>query len=90
MNSNAASISKIAAPKLPKIILRPRLFRYLDETAPYAVTWLSAMAGSGKSTYALSYLTHHRQAYVWYRLDSGDSDPTVFFPEFEPGRQRAL
>ena len=79
MNLNAASVSKITAPKLPKIILRPRLFNYLDETASYTVTWLSAMAGSGKSTYALSYLTHHRHAYVWYRLDSGDSDPAIFF-----------
>ena len=79
MNPNDAPISKITAPKLPKIILRPRLFKYLDETAPYAVTWLSAMAGSGKTTYALSYLTHHRQAHVWYRLDSGDSDPAFFF-----------
>ena len=91
MNPNDALPSaKSPHPKLPKIILRPRLFKYLDETAPYAVTWLSAMAGSGKTTYALSYLTPPQaSAYVWYRLDSGDSDPAIFFPKFEPGRQWA-
>ena len=79
MNQHTASISKITAPTLPKIILRSRLFRYLDETESHTVTWLSAMAGSGKTTYTLSYLTHNHYAYVWYRLDEGDSDPAYFF-----------
>ena len=90
MNQNTASISKITAPILPKIILRSRLFRYLDETESHTVTWLSAMAGSGKTTYAVSYLTHHHHNYVWYRLDAGDSDPAYFFQNLSRAAGRHL
>ncbi|WP_054700772.1 hypothetical protein [Desulfosarcina cetonica] len=79
MDRNAVAAGKITAPKLPDILNRTRLFRHLEAIAPRTVAWLSAMAGSGKTTYAVNYLSETRQAYVWYQLDAGDNDPALFF-----------
>jgi LuxR family transcriptional regulator, maltose regulon positive regulatory protein len=79
MNRNVVAACKITAPKLPDIVSRPRLFRHLDNAASRTVVWLSAMAGSGKTTYAVNYLSETRQAHVWYQVDAGDNDPAAFF-----------
>ena len=79
MNRNAIAACKITAPKLPDIISRSRLFRHLDKAVSHTVVWLSAMAGSGKTTYAVNYLSETRQAHVWYQMDAGDNDPASFF-----------
>ncbi|WP_319522574.1 BTAD domain-containing putative transcriptional regulator [uncultured Desulfosarcina sp.] len=79
MNRNVVAACKITAPELPDIITRPRLFRHLDNAASHTVVWLSAMAGSGKTTCAVNYLSETRQPHVWYQLDASDSDPAAFF-----------
>jgi two-component SAPR family response regulator len=43
------------------------------------VIWLSAPAGSGKTTLIASYLTERKLKSLWYQVDEGDSDIATFF-----------
>ncbi len=72
-------ISKIAPPELPKVVWRDALFETLDRKAHYAVTWISGMAGAGKTTLVASYLAGRKLPYIWYRVDDGDCDLPSFF-----------
>ncbi|MEZ4601238.1 MAG: hypothetical protein R2940_15720 [Syntrophotaleaceae bacterium] len=41
--------------------------------------WISAPAGSGKTTLASSYLSERNLESIWYRVDEGDGDIATFF-----------
>lgn len=62
----------------PKILARPRLASRLNEAFHAPVTLIAADAGFGKSTLVASFLAADGRPSVWYRLDTGDSDPAVF------------
>ncbi len=79
MRPKQVSINKITPPELPNIVLRKRLFRLLDEKKHYKVTWISSMAGSGKTTLATSYLNNGNLPCLWYQMDEGDGDIATFF-----------
>ncbi len=79
MNRRHAAINKISFPVLPEIVPRRRLFRLLDQRRTHTVTWISGMAGAGKTTLAASYLNDSRAGCIWYQLDEGDSDLSTFF-----------
>lgn len=79
MGKKQASINKITPPELPEVVLRERLFRLLDEKQHYQVTWISGMAGSGKTTLVASYLAARNVPCLWYRIDEGDIDLANFF-----------
>ncbi|MCK5162102.1 MAG: hypothetical protein KAQ72_00210, partial [Desulfobacula sp.] len=79
MGKKETTINKITPPKLPKIVLREKLFDLLDEKQHYRITWISGMAGSGKTTLAASYLKARNYPFLWYQIDEGDSDPSTFF-----------
>lgn len=70
-------IAKLTAPKPERVVARERLFRALDE-AP-GIAWIAAPAGAGKSTLVASWLEARKVDCLWYRFDSGDSDPAAFF-----------
>ncbi|MEA3223189.1 MAG: BTAD domain-containing putative transcriptional regulator [Thermodesulfobacteriota bacterium] len=71
--------NKITPPSLPKVVPRNRLFNLLDQRQHYQVTWISSMAGSGKTTLAASYLNSRNLPYLWYQIDEGDGDISTFF-----------
>lgn len=73
------SIAKITPPKSSGIFPRRRLFRLLDVRRKYPITWVSAPAGSGKTTLIASYLTYKEMPCIWYRVDEGDADIATFF-----------
>ncbi|TVM00743.1 MAG: hypothetical protein CV080_06505 [Candidatus Kuenenia stuttgartiensis] len=72
-------IAKITRPKIAGIFPRERLFRLMDKGRDKPVIWISAPAGSGKTTLAASYLNSRKLSYLWYRVDEGDADIATFF-----------
>lgn len=65
---------------LPKnITARPRLFNRLDLLLKTSSIWLSANAGSGKTSLISSYIEHRNLACFWYQLDGSDADLGSFF-----------
>jgi ATP/maltotriose-dependent transcriptional regulator MalT/DNA-binding SARP family transcriptional activator len=71
--------AKIAAPKAGEIAARPRLHLQLDQAASKPMTWISAQAGSGKTTLAVEYLHSTQASFLWYNCDQEDSDLASFF-----------
>ncbi len=97
MRHKQVSINKITPPELPKIVLRKHLFRLLDQKKHYKVTWISSMAGSGKTTLAASYLNNGNFPCLWYQMDEGDNDIATFFyylglaaKKATPGKRKPL
>ena len=88
-----ARLAKITRPRLHGILPRERLFRLLDDNGRYPVVWLCAAPGAGKTTLIASYLEARNRPFIWYQLDSGDSDPATFFyylRQAAPGKRPPL
>ena len=79
MTSKQVAINKITAPDLPEVIPRKQLFDLLNNKRHCRITWISGMAGSGKTTLAASYIRTHHLPCLWYRIDEGDNDLSTFF-----------
>jgi LuxR family transcriptional regulator, maltose regulon positive regulatory protein len=74
-----SSMAKITHPRTSGVFPRERLFRVLDECRETPVIWVSAPAGSGKTTLVSSYLSDRKLNSIWYRVDEGDGDIATFF-----------
>jgi ATP/maltotriose-dependent transcriptional regulator MalT/two-component SAPR family response regulator len=74
-----AHIAKITAPKISGALPRKRLFQQLDSSRKKPIIWISAPAGSGKTTLIASYLESRKLPCIWYQCDEGDSDIATFF-----------
>ncbi|MDH4263730.1 MAG: hypothetical protein OEV78_11855 [Spirochaetia bacterium] len=72
------SFAKITAPKSVAFI-RSRLFKQLDEAKKYKLVWITAPAGSGKTTLISSYLAESKISHIWYQMDETDNDLASFF-----------
>ncbi len=83
-------LKKTTRPVLTKAIERKRLFRILDQRKNCTITWISGMAGSGKTTLAASYLDSRHIPCLWYQFDERDSDPATFFHYLRNASQKAL
>ncbi|RPI76590.1 MAG: hypothetical protein EHM45_12500 [Desulfobacteraceae bacterium] len=70
---------KITRPILHGIHKCERLFMQIEKARARPVIWISAPAGSGKTTLVSSYLESHRLPSLWYQFDQGDADPATFF-----------
>jgi LuxR family maltose regulon positive regulatory protein len=70
---------KISRPIPKGTYLRHRLFKHLDHMRNHPVIWVSAPAGSGKTTLVSSYVENGRIPCLWYQLDGGDKDLATFF-----------
>lgn len=73
------SIAKIAPPGITGVFPRKRLFNLMDKGLDYPVTWITASAGSGKTTLVASYLAARKFPFLWYQVDEGDADTASFF-----------
>ena len=73
------SLAKIQIPQVSDIYQRKHLFSWLDQARKQPVIWISAGAGSGKTTLVASYLKNIDCTIAWYQVDSGDDDIASFF-----------
>jgi ATP/maltotriose-dependent transcriptional regulator MalT len=71
--------AKITRPTVFGAVQRERLFSLLDGKVEKSVVWVSAPAGSGKTTLVSSWLGSRGLPSIWYYCDEGDSDPATFF-----------
>jgi len=65
-------------PPRPKVVLRPRLIKRLNEGLHHKLTLISAPAGFGKTTLLSEWVAGCRRPIAWLSLDEGDNDPTRF------------
>src|SRR4051812_21522480 len=75
----ATSLAKLSRPKLFGTLSRERLFSALDQHRAHPIVWVCGAPGAGKTTLVASYIEARQLPAVWYRVDSGDSDPATFF-----------
>lgn len=73
------SLVKITRPQVAGVVKRERLFRLIDAGQPAPALWVSAPAGSGKSTLISSYLDSRQIPCIWYQIDEQDCDAAAFF-----------
>lgn len=79
MNAEKTIPAKITRPSFPDVLHRTRLFSLLDAQAAKPVVWVSAPAGSGKTTLVSSWLDSRGIPAIWYQCDDGDADLASFF-----------
>jgi LuxR family maltose regulon positive regulatory protein len=76
---NPTSLVKITPPLIHNYYARNRIFCLLDESREQPITWITAPAGSGKTTLVSSYVTERRLSCLWYQVDARDDDAATFF-----------
>jgi two-component SAPR family response regulator len=79
MAEQIRNIAKITKPNTVAVVSRKRLFNRLNKGIKKPLLWLSAPAGSGKTTLVSSYLDNSKLPCIWYQIDEGDSDLATFF-----------
>ncbi|HAY26757.1 MAG TPA: hypothetical protein DCY47_04490, partial [Candidatus Accumulibacter sp.] len=69
-------MGKFSSPRLPRVLVRERLFRLVDDGLQASAVWIAGCAGAGKTTLIGSYLDSRNLAAFWYQVDRGDIDAT--------------
>jgi LuxR family transcriptional regulator, maltose regulon positive regulatory protein len=97
MKNPSASVAKITRPNAAHIFPRERLFQLLDKGTKKAVLWISAPAGSGKTSLVSSWLDSRDYPCIWYQADASDQDAATLFcylrqadARVNPRKQRSL
>ena len=65
-------------PARPKAVLRPQLFKRLNQGLDNKLILISAPAGFGKTTLLSEWVASCSLPVAWLSLDEGDSDPSRF------------
>jgi DNA-binding SARP family transcriptional activator len=79
MKTKHPAIAKISRPNTTGVVSRTRVVSLLDAARNRPIIWVSAPAGSGKTTLVTSYLDEHKHPCLWYQVDEGDTDIATFF-----------
>jgi ATP/maltotriose-dependent transcriptional regulator MalT/DNA-binding SARP family transcriptional activator len=79
LEPDRGDIVKINSPSADGIFPRKRLYALLDKYRSTHVTWITAPAGSGKTSLVTSYLAHCNSPFIWYQCDLGEKDIASFF-----------
>ena len=72
-------IAKLTRPRLTGVVERRRLLDQLDRIGKTKIAWISAPAGSGKTTLVANWLDARKMPCLWYQADEGDADIATFF-----------
>ncbi len=75
----AQATAKLQSPQVSNVYYRKHLFAWLNQARKQPAVWISAGAGSGKTTLVASYLKESGHPTIWYQVDSGDEDIASFF-----------
>lgn len=67
-------MGKFSSPRLPRVLVRERLFRLIDDGLQASAVWIAGCAGAGKTTLIGSHLDSRRLNAFWYQVDRGDRD----------------
>src|SRR6185436_18360333 len=78
----ASTLGKFTRPRPVGVLLRPRLFRALDDALRHPAAWVAGPPGAGKTTLVSSHVAQRRLRTVWYRMQDDDADPATFFHYF--------
>ncbi len=78
-NSKRSLPAKLTMPTPTDITDRERLFSSIDKGRQRPIIWISAPAGSGKTTLVASYLKNRKIPALWYQVDEGDRDVASIF-----------
>ncbi len=79
MKHKSTPFTKITRPNVSGVCPRKRLFRVLDKQQDFPITYISAPAGSGKTTLTASWLDARKLSCIWYYVDEGDDDISTLF-----------
>ncbi|KAF0221770.1 MAG: transcriptional activator domain-containing [Geobacteraceae bacterium] len=79
MKTKYPPIAKISRPTTSGVVTRTRVVSLLDVARNQPIIWVSAPAGSGKTTLVTSYLDEHKLPCLWYQVDENDADIATFF-----------
>jgi LuxR family transcriptional regulator, maltose regulon positive regulatory protein len=74
-----AQIVKITRPDVHNSVNRSRVFEILNRACDKPAVWISAPAGSGKTTLVAGFLEERGRPCLWYQMDEGDADLAAFF-----------
>ncbi|MDR3574971.1 MAG: LuxR C-terminal-related transcriptional regulator [Anaerolineaceae bacterium] len=84
-------LTRLILPALGQsLLLRPRLIDLLDQAEIYALTLITAPAGSGKSSLLASWAIGQQNPVAWFSVETGDNDPVRFWRYFTAALQRAV
>src|SRR5512146_2327168 len=72
-------IAKLTRPRLANVVERKRLLARLNSVGEKKIVWISAPAGSGKTTLVAQWLDSRKLPSIWYQVDEGDADIATFF-----------
>ena len=79
-NTGSFLIPKLIPPRSAHLYSRLQLFELFDRSRErHSQIWISAPAGSGKTSLAISYIEAHALPTLWYQIDAGDSEVASFF-----------
>jgi LuxR family maltose regulon positive regulatory protein len=79
-NGKRASLAKVAAPRLPAVFPRERLFSRLDHLSRHSsMLWVQGSPGAGKTTLVAGWLLQRKIHSLWYQVDIGDREPASLF-----------
>ncbi|MGE5808136.1 MAG: AAA family ATPase, partial [Nitrospirota bacterium] len=74
-----SQLAKLTRPRPVGVVERKRLFSRLDSLRGKKIIWISASAGSGKTTLVANWLDSRKMPCLWYQADKGDADIATFF-----------
>ncbi len=75
----APRLAKLSAPRMARIIARPRLYRRLDASRRRRLIWIVAPPGAGKTALLATWLRSRKLRHIWLQLDEGEGDVATFF-----------
>src|SRR3984957_8514447 len=71
--------AKLTRPRAQALLLRERVLRRLDGSDEARCTWITAPAGAGKTSLAISLVESEQCECLWFHVDDGYAHPPTFF-----------